>query len=37
MRAVEEMRLISKQKGLDKLSDEEIEKVIDEVRNEGSR
>ncbi|WP_126993672.1 hypothetical protein [Thermosipho globiformans] len=36
MRALEEMRLISKQKGLDKLSDEEIAKVIDEVRDEGS-
>lgn len=36
MRAVEKMRLISKQKGLDKISDEEIDKVIDEERGEGS-
>ncbi|MBB6062769.1 hypothetical protein HNP65_001221 [Thermosipho japonicus] len=36
MRAVEKMKLISKQKGLDKISDEEIDKVIDEERGEGS-
>ncbi|MDK2838639.1 MAG: hypothetical protein PWQ83_174 [Thermosipho sp. (in: thermotogales)] len=36
MRAVEKMRLISKQKGLDKISDKEIDKVIDEERGEGS-
>ncbi|RDI90862.1 hypothetical protein Ob7_07325 [Thermosipho africanus Ob7] len=36
MRAVEKMRLISKQKGLDKISDEEIDKVIDEEQGEGS-
>jgi len=36
MRVVEKMRLISKQKGLDKISDEEIDKVIDEERGEGS-
>lgn len=36
MRAVEKMRLISKQKGLDKISDKEIDKVIDEEQGEGS-
>jgi len=34
MIAVEKLRLISKQKGLDKLSNEEINKVIKEVRDE---
>jgi len=37
MRAAERLRLISKQKGLDKISDEEINKIIDEVRDENSR
>ncbi|MDK2886454.1 MAG: hypothetical protein PWP54_1012 [Thermosipho sp. (in: thermotogales)] len=36
MMAVEKLRIISKQKGLDKLNEEEIEKVIKEVRNESS-
>jgi hypothetical protein len=32
MRAAEKLRLISKQKGLDKISDEKIYKIIDEAR-----
>lgn len=32
MRAAERLRLISKQKGLDKISDEEIDKIIGDVR-----
>ncbi|WP_228288194.1 hypothetical protein [Thermosipho ferrireducens] len=34
MIAVEKIRLISKQKRLDKISDEEINQVVKEVRNE---
>lgn len=37
MRAVEKLRLFSKQKGLNKISDEEVEEIIEEVRNENSR
>lgn len=37
MFAVEKMGTISKEKGLDKLSDEDISRMIDEIRKESGR